>query len=97
MEQMFRVQSEEDAQGGALFVLSHGKRVAELHWRAKSGGVIDVHHTFTAPALRGKGVASDLVLRIAAIAAERDQRIIASCWYAEKVLRGSDRYRALLQ
>ena len=97
MEQMFRVQSEENAQGGALFVLSHGKRVGELHWRNKSDDVIDVHHTFTSPALRGKGVASDLVLRIAAQAEARNQRIVASCWYAKKVLEESERYRGLLK
>lgn len=96
MEQVFRVQTEEDATGGVLFVLSHDKRVAELNWRNKGEGVIDVHHTFTSPPLRGKGVASDLVLRIAAIAEERKLRIVASCWYADKVLKESDRYRGLL-
>lgn len=96
MEQMFLVQSEETLEGGAFFVLSHDKRVAELLWKNAGDNTIEVYRTFTDPSLRGKGVANDLVERVASFAKAQGYKIIATCWYAEKVLSSAEQYRGLL-
>jgi len=97
MEQMFRIQQEEDTAKGAFFIDSHGKRIAEILWRFEDENNIEVYRTFTDPSLRGKGVAGHLVERVANLARERQLRINASCSYAYKWLSASDEFRGLLK
>lgn len=97
MEQMFRIQQEEDNAKGAFFIDSHGKRIAEILWRHDGEHTIEVYRTFTEPSLRGKGVAGHLVERVAKLARERKLRINASCSYAYKWISASDDYRGLLR
>lgn len=96
MNQMFPVEFEENNAKGAYFVESHGKRIAELQWNNDDDDIIDVHHTFTDPSLRGKGVAGHLVKRVAQLAQKRDLKIRATCSYANKVLSSSEEYKSLL-
>src|SRR5690625_7195388 len=58
MEQMFRIQQEEDTAKGAFFIDSHGKRIAEILWRFEDENNIEVYRTFTDPSLREIGRAS---------------------------------------
>src|SRR5699024_8119066 len=97
MEQMFRIQQEEDDGKGAFFIDSHGKRIAEILWRQDNDDSIEIYRTFTEPSLRGKGVAGHLVERLAGMARERKLRIQASCSYAYKWWSASDEYRGLLR
>lgn len=45
------------------------------------GGVYDVDHTFTPPAMRGKGVAGKLVRKVISFARENELKIIPTCSY----------------
>lgn len=73
-----------------------GEHLAKIVWRAAGDGVIEVHHTFTDPSLRGQGVARTLVEAVAAYARERELKIRATCSYAHSVLSKSDDHRDLL-
>src|SRR5690625_3475904 len=97
MEQMLRIQQEEDSAKGAFVIDSHGKRIAEILWRFEDENNIEVYRTFTDPSLRGKGVAGHLVERVANLARERQLRINASCSNAYKWLSASDEFRGLLK
>lgn len=96
MEQMFRIESEENETSGAFFVMSMDRRIAEMQWRSAGENVIDIHHTFTDPSLRGKGVARELVERAVELAQERNWKIRPSCSYARKVLTTTPQYKDLV-
>lgn len=97
MEQMFRIQEEEENGKGTFFINSHGKRIAEILWRDEDDKTIEVYRTFTDPSLRGKGIAGYLVERVAQLAQDRKLRIHATCSYAHKSLSNSEAYRGLLR
>ncbi len=42
---------------------------------------IEIHHTWVAPALRGRGVASALLRAALEEARERGWRVVPTCWY----------------
>ncbi|MGB0942140.1 MAG: GNAT family N-acetyltransferase [Marinomonas sp.] len=49
--------------------------------------VIDFKSTFVPPALRGKGIAEQLVRAGLSWAKAQDYQITATCWYVEKFLK----------
>lgn len=96
MDKKFPIQIEEDDAKGVMFVESDGERIAKLDWTKEEDSVIDVHHTFTDPSLRGQGVARYLVDNIVKMARDKDLRIRATCPYVTKVMNDSEEYRKLL-
>ncbi len=63
------------------FVLSENGAEALLEYRMVTPTVIDFVHTFTPSALRGRGVAAQLVETGVGYARERGWRVIGSCSY----------------
>lgn len=98
MSQELPLELEESSSDSCFFLLREGgnEHLAKIVWRDAGDGVIDVHHTFTDPSLRGQGIARKLVEAVAAYASERELRIKASCSYAYSVLSKSDAHRDLL-
>lgn len=63
------------------FVLAADGAEALLEYRMVTPTVIDFVHTFTPAAMRGRGVASQLVTAGVTHARERGWRVIGSCSY----------------
>ncbi|MFS0577172.1 GNAT family N-acetyltransferase [Sporosarcina sp. 179-K 3D1 HS] len=77
--------------GGDAFAFrkqEDGKTIAEITWTLL-GDVMVMDHTFVSPALRGQGVAKQLLDQAAAYARENDLKMEAVCSY---VVTAFDRY-----
>jgi uncharacterized protein len=57
---------------------------------------IDLHHTFTHPALRGKGLAAQVVRAAFEFAKENNLKVIPTCSYAQAFIAKNDEYKKLL-
>lgn len=86
------------AEGGTFYIPSaQGEpHLAEVLWRAKGNGIMDVYRTFSDPSLRGQGIARKLIDNVAAYAQKNNLRIVPTCWYAAKVLRDVPAYQSLI-
>lgn len=67
-----------------LFPTPHGD--AELVYRARRDGTLDLQHTFVPEAARGGTIASDLVTAAVAHARARDLKLVATCPYVQSWL-----------
>lgn len=54
-------------------------------------GSVDFHHTFTPPALRGRGLAAEVVEAGLAWAESHGKTVHASCWYVREYLERKSR------
>lgn len=68
------------------FRLSLPEGEVRLDYRALSPGWIDFHHTFTPVALRGRGLAAQVVAAGLDWAAAERLRVVASCSYVAAAL-----------
>jgi hypothetical protein len=69
---------------------------AVLEYAERPGAVLDYRHTFTPPALRGQGIAKELVLFALEYAREQGIKVIPSCPYVAKVIEDNPRYADLV-
>jgi uncharacterized protein len=60
------------------------------------GDVLEMYSTVTPPALRGRGIASDLARAALDSARERGLKIIPTCWFIDRFIRENPQYRDLL-
>ncbi|MDQ2640223.1 MAG: N-acetyltransferase [Pseudomonadota bacterium] len=75
------ISHEEGAGGGAFFLARDGRRIAEMTYRRLGPGRILIDHTQVDVALRGRGVARQLLDAAVAWARSEGIRISASCSY----------------
>ena len=80
---------------GRFRLLIDGREVAVLDYR-RLPGVWNIVHTYTDPAARGYGVASDLVRGALDAARDRGVKIIATCPYVAWWIDKHDNYEDLL-
>ncbi|MDR2356875.1 MAG: N-acetyltransferase [Oscillospiraceae bacterium] len=59
-----------------------GRKLAEVTFPDVADGVVDIDRTFVDDALRGRGVAAELMERVAAALREDGRSATASCSYA---------------
>ena len=78
------------------FVAELADGEAVLEYAERPGQVLDYRHTFTPPALRGRGIAKELVLFALEHAREHGIKVIASCPYVAKVIQENPQYADLL-
>jgi predicted GNAT family acetyltransferase len=78
------------------FVLRVEGHVAELVY-ARRGDVMDIHHTFTPPALRGREIAARLTEAAFAYAREEGLRVVPTCSYTAVEVERHPEVRALVQ
>ena len=57
---------------------------------------INLHHTFTDPALRGKGLAAQVVRAALEFAKENKQKVIPTCSYVQSFIAKNDEYKELV-
>jgi predicted GNAT family acetyltransferase len=57
-----------------------------LDYAVGEDGSVDFHHTFTPPALRGRGLAAEVVAAGLAWAKAEGRTVHASCWYVREHL-----------
>lgn len=89
MSQTHLIQLEETTDGGSFFVENDGKCVARILWKNIPEG-IDVLSTTADESMRGTGIAKQLVAKVVERVRAKNQKIRATCPYANKVLRGDD-------
>ena len=58
--------------------------------------IIDLYHTFTEPALRGKGLAAQVVRAAFEYAKENNLKVIPTCSYVQTFVRRYKEYNELL-
>jgi len=78
---------------GRFFARVEGE-LAELVYERREG-VLDVHHTYTPPALRGRDLAARLTDAAFAYAREHGLRIVPTCPYTQTYLARHPELRAL--
>ncbi len=69
---------------------------AEIHFEEREPGVYAVTRTFVSPALRGSGIAGELLDKVADLARAEQKSILPVCSYAVKVMTGANKYRDVL-
>jgi predicted GNAT family acetyltransferase len=57
---------------------------------------IDLNHTYTNPALRGKGLAAQVVRAALEFARENNQKVIPTCSYVQSFIAKNDGYKELV-
>ena len=57
---------------------------------------IDLHHTYTHPALRGKGLAALVVKAAFEFAKENNLKVIPTCSYVQAFVSKNNKYRELI-
>lgn len=57
-----------------------------LDYALGDDGSVDFHHTYTPPALRGRGLAGAVVAAGLAWAESEGRQVHASCWYVREYL-----------
>jgi predicted GNAT family acetyltransferase len=58
--------------------------------------IIDLHHTYTHPALRGEGLAALVVKAAFEFAKENNLKVIPSCSYVQAFVSKNNKYRELI-
>jgi predicted GNAT family acetyltransferase len=71
----------ESAQGGAFFLMRDGTRIAEMTYSRAGPALVIIDHTLVDPALRGQGVARQLLDAAVAWARSSNTKAIATCSY----------------
>ena len=72
--------------GQRSFVADCDGAQALLTYRRLGADLVDFNHTYVPKAARGSGVAEKLVRTAAQWARSEGYEIVASCWYARRVL-----------
>ena len=62
-----------------------------------AGNEINLHHTFTDPALRGKGLAAQVVRAALEYANEKNLKVIPTCSYVQSFVSKNDEYKKLIK
>lgn len=70
----------------SCFRLSLPEGEVRLDYRLLTPGWVDFHHTFTPVALRGRGLAAEVVAAGLDWAAAQELRVVASCSYVAAVV-----------
>lgn len=65
---------------------SEEKAIAKITWTWRDEKTLVADHTFTAPELRGQGVAGKLMKALVDYAREKGYGIVADCTYVQKVM-----------
>ena len=82
---------------GRRFTISFEGGVAVLEYRTLDGGAtLDYYHTFVPPALRGRGLASELTSFALRHALERRLKVVPTCPFVAAYIRGHREFESVL-
>jgi predicted GNAT family acetyltransferase len=90
------IRHERSGDGGVFLMDQDGRPVGELHYQLSAGRML-ITHTEVAPALRGGGLAQELVDAAATWARQEKLKILPLCSYAGAVLKRSTAHADLLE
>lgn len=62
-----------------------------------AGNEINLYHTFTDPALRGKGLAAQVVRAALEFAKKNNLKVIPTCSYVQSFIAKNDEYKELVK
>lgn len=71
----------QDAHGGAFVLMRQGSRVAEMTYSRTGEKLVIIDHTLVDPALRGQGIARQLLDAAVKWSRESGTKVIATCSY----------------
>ena len=89
------IRNERTGDGGVFLMEQDGRQVGELHYQLYAGRML-ITHTEVAPALRGGGLARELVDAAATWARAEKLKILPLCSYAGAVLQRNPAHADLL-
>jgi predicted GNAT family acetyltransferase len=79
------------------FVLEMNGGTALIQYRKlDEHGTLDLHHTYTPPALRGSGVASRITEHVLRYAREHGLKVVPSCPFVAVFIKRHPEYRDLV-
>jgi predicted GNAT family acetyltransferase len=82
--------------GGARYEwVVDGDVVARMEYRA-DGDRLVIHHTYTEPRWRGRGIAADLVRAALDDLRTRDAVIVPTCWFVADFVADNPEYAPML-
>jgi uncharacterized protein len=82
---------------GRRFTLEVGDRVAVLEYRTLDGGAtLDYYRTFVPPALRGRGLASELTDFALRYALEQQLKVVPTCPFVAAYIDGHREFEAVV-
>jgi uncharacterized protein len=69
--------------------------VAVIEYRERADR-IEMHHTYTTPAYRGRGIAAELVGAALDDVRDRGLQVVPTCWYVAELIDAHPEYQDLL-
>lgn len=88
-----RVRHEPDSR---RFAVSSGATLAVLEYRQAGPGTVEFHHTYVPPALRGRGIASQLAAFALRDALDKSLTVIPTCPFVARFIRRHPEYASVL-
>ena len=79
-----------------VVALDNGMEIGEITW-IKIIDVIDIEHTFVQSSYRGQKIAEKLVEHAINYVEDNNLKVIAACWYANKIISENDEYNQFLK
>ncbi len=74
-----------------------GALLAEATFKQVGSDIVNIDHTYVIPALRGRGLAAEMMAALAKHLREKGLKAAASCWYADLWLkRNRESYRDII-
>lgn len=89
-----RSEVKHDKTNNRFYLLAEGYTI-QLDY-SQQGNVINFFHTYTPPAIRGKGLASEVVKQGLEYAKENNLKVIASCSFVQSFITQNKEYIKLL-
>ena len=77
------------------FYIEHSEGKALLHYE-REGDILNFHHTFVPPALRGKGIAEEIVTAGFQYADKNHFKVIPSCPYVARLVMKNLEWKRLI-
>ena len=82
--------------GRRRFTMRFDEGTAVLDYRAIDAGTLDYHHTFVPPALRGRGLASELTSQALRYARDARLKVVPTCPFVATFIARHPEYSSLV-
>jgi predicted GNAT family acetyltransferase len=93
-----KIERKQDGNKGLFYIMANDVKVAEMIYSIKDERLMVIEHTEVDDSLRGKNIGLALVEAGAALAREKNYKILALCPFAKKVMeRNRSKYTDVLQ
>ena len=83
-------------EGRQRFTLDRDGQPSYLVYRRLDASTVDFVHTYTPPALRGRGIAARIVKHALAWAESEGLKVVPSCWFVAEYIERDPVWKRLL-